>query len=84
MDNGAPDYATYDARIAELKGRVGLMQDRVDHLLYLAEHAQTLVAKSKALVDLLDDVERNQGGLLSVQALRGRDELRLELSKWPE
>lgn len=41
-----------------------------------------LAKKAKVIVDLLDDVERNQGGLLSVQALRGRDELRLELSKW--
>lgn len=45
-------------------------------------HANELVAKAKALVDVIDDAERNQGGLLSVQALRGRDELRLELSKW--
>jgi hypothetical protein len=43
---------------------------------------EALVAKSKNLVALLDDAERNQGGLVSVDILRSANELRLELAKW--
>lgn len=41
-----------------------------------------LVAKSRALVALLDDAEVNHGSLVGTATMRGRDELRQELSKW--
>lgn len=41
-----------------------------------------LVAKARNLVELMNDAERNHGGLLSVQTLRARGELALELGKW--
>lgn len=44
--------------------------------------ASDLAAKSRALVALLDDAERNQGGLLSVDILKAGNELRLELARW--
>ena len=43
---------------------------------------EALVAKSKNLVALLDDAERHQGGVVSVDILRSANELRLELAKW--
>lgn len=46
------------------------------------EKTAPLAAKSKNLVALLDDAERNQGGLVSVGILRSANELRLELAKW--
>ena len=36
------------------------------------------------LIELLDDMEKNHGGLVGTATYRGRDELRLELSKWPK
>lgn len=44
--------------------------------------AAEFVAKAKTLVDLMNDVERNHGGLWGTKTLRARDELALELSKW--
>lgn len=41
-----------------------------------------LIDKAKALVDLMDDAERNHGSLVGSKTLRGVNELRLELSKW--
>ena len=46
------------------------------------EAVALLVAKAKALVDLMDDAERNHGSLVGAKTLRGVNELRLELSKW--
>lgn len=45
-------------------------------------HAERLAKKSSALVDLLDDAERNHGSLVGTKTLRARDELRLELARW--
>jgi hypothetical protein len=44
--------------------------------------ALELVAKAKALVELLDDAEVNHGGLVGGVTLRAKNELRLELSRW--
>lgn len=41
-----------------------------------------LRTKAKALVDLLDDAERNHGGLVGGKTFTAANELRLELSKW--
>lgn len=43
-----------------------------------------LVAKARRLIELLDDMEKNHGGLVGTATYRGRDELRMELSKWPK
>ncbi len=43
---------------------------------------ENLVAKSAALVTLLDDAEVNHGGLLLVSVLKAKNELRLELARW--
>lgn len=48
---------------------------------YLKGHAD-LIAKAQTLVDLMNDVERNHGGLTRPYTLRARDELALELAKW--
>ena len=44
----------------------------------------TLVAKARKLIELLDDMEKYHGGLVGTATYRGRDELRMELSKWPK
>jgi hypothetical protein len=41
-----------------------------------------LPAKAKALVDMLDDAERNHGGLYAGKTMTAANELRLELAKW--
>ena len=41
-----------------------------------------LAEKATNLVALLDDAERNQGGLVSVDILKSANELRLELARW--
>lgn len=46
------------------------------------ERTRKLVACAQRLVELLDDAEVNHGGLYSTVTLRGRNDLRLELSKW--
>lgn len=46
------------------------------------EKAAPLVAKAAELVRLLDDAEVNHGGLWAGRTMRGRDELRQELSRW--
>jgi len=43
-----------------------------------------LVAKARKLIELLDDAEVNHGGLWSGKTMRARDDLRMELSKWPK
>ncbi len=43
-----------------------------------------LVAKARKLVEMLDDAEVNHGSLVGGVTLRARDELRLELSRWPK
>ncbi len=43
---------------------------------------KNLVAKARALVDILDEEERNHGGLVRTESLRAKNELRLELSRW--
>lgn len=52
----------------------------VTHVENLSRNA--LAEKAQALVDLLDDAERNHGSLVGTLTMRARDELRLELSKW--
>lgn len=41
-----------------------------------------LKAKAQKLVDMLDDAEINHGGLISVETLTAKNELRLELARW--
>lgn len=41
-----------------------------------------LYEKAQALVELMEDAERNHGSLVGTKTLRGVNELRLELSKW--
>lgn len=41
-----------------------------------------LYEKANALVELMEDAERNHGSLVGTKTLRGVNELRLELSKW--
>jgi hypothetical protein len=47
-------------------------------------NARYLVEKARALVDMLDDAERNHGGLYAAKTMRAANELRLELTKWGE
>jgi hypothetical protein len=48
----------------------------------LVTRINALVACATKMVELLDDAEVNHGGLYSTITLRGRNNLRLELSKW--
>lgn len=43
---------------------------------------EDLLRKANALVELMDDAERNHGSLVGSKTLRGVNELRLELLKW--
>jgi hypothetical protein len=43
---------------------------------------RALIDKAKALVDMLDDAERNHGGLYAGKTMTASNELRLELAKW--
>lgn len=43
-----------------------------------------LVTKARKMIELLDDMEKYHGGLVGTATYRGRDELRMELSKWPK
>jgi hypothetical protein len=43
-----------------------------------------LLKTAQNLVELLDDAEVNHGGLYSPATLRGRNNLRLELSRWKQ
>lgn len=43
---------------------------------------RSLLAKARHMVELMDDAERNHGGLIGGVTLRAKNELRLELSKW--
>jgi hypothetical protein len=53
-----------------------------EHEVDLRTEIKDLVAKAKALVDMLDDAERNHGGLWAGRTMTASNELRLELSKW--
>lgn len=59
-----------------------------EEMLHMAEgstrKAHGLVTKARALVALLEDAEINHGGLWGGKTMRAKDELRLELSKWPK
>lgn len=48
----------------------------------LARKVKDLLVKAKALVDMLDDAERNHGGLYAGKTMRSANELRLELQRW--
>lgn len=48
------------------------------------ESLRSLIDRAKALVDRLNDVERNHGGLINTGTLRARGELALELQNWPK
>lgn len=43
---------------------------------------EALVTKAKNLVALLDEEEKYHGGLVRVETLKAKNELRLELSRW--
>ncbi len=49
---------------------------------FLVGEIKNLVAKSKNLVALLDEEEKYHGGLVRVETLKAKNELRLELAKW--
>lgn len=53
-------------------------------LLRQTDASAALVKKARQLIELLDDMEKNHGGLIGTATYRGRDELRQELSKWPK
>lgn len=42
----------------------------------------TLADKAKNLVALLDEEEKHHGGLVRVETLKAKNELRLELARW--
>lgn len=48
----------------------------------MGEGLKDLYAKTRKLIELLDDAEVNHGGLWSGRTMRARDELRHELSRW--
>lgn len=64
----------------------GSTLDQADfHVMEMAEErakTEALVAKAKALVEMLDDAERNHGGLYAGKTMRAANELRLELQRW--
>jgi hypothetical protein len=80
MDNGVPSYAEYDARIAELEGRIDVAH--ATGFRDMRERMQPLINRAKALVRVLDDREKNHGSLIGPETLTARNELALELSKW--
>ena len=53
-----------------------------EHEVDLRTEIKDLVAKAKALVDMLDDAERNHGGLYAGKTMTAANELRLELARW--
>jgi hypothetical protein len=53
-----------------------------EHEVELRTEIRDLVAKAKALVDMLDDAERNHGGLYAGKTMTAANELRLELARW--
>jgi hypothetical protein len=54
----------------------------LDIMTALEQRPKDLLAKARALVELLDDAEVNHGGLIGGVTLRAKNELRLELSRW--
>jgi hypothetical protein len=71
---------------SELAAKLDDIESRLVRSLELLERVQaateTLVAKAKALVELMDDAERNHGSLIGGKTLTAVNELRLELSRW--
>lgn len=51
---------------------------------YAGAETRALILKARALVDLLDDAERNHGALIGSKTLRAVNELRLELNAFKE
>lgn len=45
---------------------------------------RALILKARALVEMLDDAERNHGALIGAKTLRAANELRLELNAFKE
>ena len=68
-----------------VSGSVGevLVNDAVKTYTFTIDPA-ALVDKARKLIELLDDMEKNHGGLVGTATYRGRDDLRQELSKWPK
>lgn len=54
----------------------------VEDLTIALAAAEVLVVKAKALVDMLDDAERNHGALIGTKTLKAANELRLEIARW--
>ncbi len=61
-----------------------LVTATAQELLDLQLRASLLLEKSRAVVELMDDAERNHGSLVGVKTLTAVNALRLELSKWKD
>ncbi len=67
-------FGPYKLRVLQASGASNILGAyRLFHDLY---------DKAQALVDEMNDTERNHGGLLRPLTMRARDELALELSRW--
>lgn len=68
-----------DDKLAELKAT---LQNAMSYMEIAMADTEVLVQKAKALVDMLDDAERNHGALIGTKTLKAANELRLELARW--
>lgn len=67
-------FGPFNLRVLQASG--------ASNILGAYEAVRDLHAKAKALVDMLDDAERNHGALIGSKTLTAANELRLELSRW--
>ena len=68
-----------DDKLAEL---TTTLQNAMSYMEIAKADTEVLVQKAKALVDMLDDAERNHGALIGTKTLKAANELRLELARW--
>lgn len=68
-----------DDKLAELKAT---LQNAMSYMEIAMADTEVLVQKAKALVDMLDDAERNHGALIGTKTLKAANELRLEIARW--
>ena len=73
---------TKDELADKLEELNAVLQRANTEIQVVAEQVKVLVTKSKALVDMLDDAERNHGALIGTKTLKAANELRLELARW--
>lgn len=76
--------ARMQVQLVEALGVSTIVTATAQDLLDLQLRASLLLEKSRSVIELLDDAERNQGGLIGRKTLTAVNALRLELSKWKD